>query len=358
MGLKEEILDLERSCLEELGHGLDNERGRNDKYRTEYYRTFRGNLYEQMEQQHIEEYGGGSGGEMKDKRYPAKMSSIRSSSAMTFNLLGNRTAIIKQNPYGLSEGIYSVAYEKKMPTLLGRNPANLDAYLCLTGKTGKTEAIFCEMKMMEWIINTPGCLNNAYKDEDNYFAKLKPDGKTSVSVFLKAITMLEQVMPLHEIAKKVTVGDEVRINSKKVHFFQNYDAWQMFKHTLGIYNMTSRHTLEAMRDKYNNTSVVDVCEMRNKFAKVTLLNVVFEPPTKIIRDEKNREKLIAFKASEHKEFELKFKSSMMESGVLQLFIDDCGFEFDIMYMSAKEFMLLLEMTEDRWKYLSRYRLEK
>lgn len=357
MGLKEEVLDLERSCLEELGHGLNNERARNDKYRTEYYRTFRENLYEQMEQQHIEEYGGGSGGEMVDKRYPAKMSSIRSSSAMTFNLLGNRTTIIKQNPYGLSEGIYSVAYEKKMPTLLGRNPANLDAYLCLTGKAGKAEAIFCEMKMMEWIINTPGCINNAYKNEDNYFAKHKSDGKTSVSVFLKAITMLEQVMPLHEIAEEITVGDAVRLNTKKVHFFQHYDAWQMFKHTLGIYNMTSRHTLEAMRDKYNNTSGVDVCEMRNKFNKVTLLNVVFEPPTKVIKDEKNRKKLIAYKASEHEEFELKFKSSMMESGVLELFSDDCGFEFDIKYMSAKEFMLMFEMTEDRWKYLSRYRLE-
>lgn len=344
LGLREEILELERNCLEELERGLNKERARSDKYQTEYYRTYRENLFEEMEQQHIDEYGGGSGGEMRDKKFPAKMSSIRSSSAMTFNLLGNRTAIIKRNPYGFTEGIYSVAYEKKMPTLLGRNPANLDAYLCLKGKTGKTEAIFCEMKMMEWIINTPGYLNKAYKNEDNYFAKHMPNGQTSTGVFLKAISMLEQVMPVHEITG--------------VHSFQHYDAWQMFKHTLGIYNMTSRHTLEAMRDKYMNASEVDVYEMRNRFDKVTLLNVVFEPPIEVIKEEKSREKLIAYKDSEHEDFELKFKRILIESGVQRLFMDDCGFEFNIMYMTAKEFMMMFDMTEDRWKYLSRYRLEK
>lgn len=70
-----------------------------------------------------------------------------------------------------------MVYEKKMLTLLGRNPANLDAYLCLTGKMGKTEAIICEMKMMEWIINVPGYLNNAYKDRNNYFARYMPEGE-------------------------------------------------------------------------------------------------------------------------------------------------------------------------------------
>ncbi len=358
MGLKEEILELERTCLEELGHGLNKKRARSDKYQAEYYRTYRENLYEDMDQQHIEEYGGGSGGEMKDKRYPAKMSSIRSSSAMTFNLLGNRTATIKRNPYGLSEGIYSVAYEKKVPTLLGRNPANLDAYLCLTGKTDKTEAVFCEMKMMEWIINTPGYLNNAYKNDNNYFAKYMPEGEKSVSVFLKAITMLEQVMPVHEITVEESGPGEFQKNSRKEHSFQHYDAWQMFKHTLGIYNMTSRHTLKMMESKYNNTNEVNVFEMRNKFKKVTLVNVVFEPPTEIIREEKSREKLIAYKASEHEDFELNFKRILIESGVQQLFTDDCGLKFDIIYMSAKDLMIMLDMTEDRWKYLSRYRLER
>lgn len=358
MGLREEILQLERNCLEELGHGLSKERARSDKLGTEYFRTYRENLYEEMGQQHIEEYGGGSGGEMKDKIYPAKMSSIRSSSAMTFNLLGNRTAFIKKNTYGFSEGTYNVAYEKKMPTLSGRNPANLDAYLCLTGKMGKTEAIFCEMKMMEWIINTPGNLNNAYKDKDNYFAEYIPEGQKSVRVFLKAITMLEQVMPVHEIVIEETLGDEVQKATGERHYFQHYDAWQMFKHILGIYNMTSRYTLETMRDKYKNSSGINVDEMRDKFDKVTLVNVVFEPPTEVIKEEKSREKLIAYKASEHEDYELKFKRILIESGVQQLFMDDCGFEFNIMYMTTKEFMIMFELTEDRWKYLNRYRLEK
>lgn len=351
MNLKDEILELERNCLERLGHGLDGERARNDRYSAEYYRSYHENLYEEMDAQHKKEYGGGSGGEMKDKQYPAKMSSIRSSSAMTFNLLGNHSVTVKQNPYGFSEGIYHVAYEKKMPSLYGRNPANLDAYLRLEGKEGKTEAVFCEMKMMEWILNTPGYLNEAYKKKENYFAGQAAD------VFLKAISMLEQSMTSHKVTVEESVGNEIQKNLKEVFSFPHYDAWQMFKHTLGIYNMTSKYTAGAMKEEYGSSADVDIHEMRDKFYKVTLLNVVFEPPVEAVREEKNRERLLEYKDSEHEDFELKFRRIIRECGVQQLFLEDCGFEFDVMYLPVKDFMTILDMSEERWKYLDRYRLE-
>lgn len=165
-------------------------------------------------------------------------------------------------------------------------------------------------------------------------------------------------MPVHKTAIEETVGEEVQKTTEEKHSFYHYDAWQMFKHTLGIYSMTSRYTLEPMRDKYKNVGEINVNQMRDKFDKVTLVNVVFVPPTEVIMEEKSREKLIAYQALEHEEFELKFKHSMIESGVQRLFMEDCGLEFHIMYMTAKEFMNMFDMTEDRWKYLNRYRLEK
>ena len=101
----------------------------NPNYRF-YYQNYADNLLYPMDPRHQREYGEGSGGELEAKgARPAKMASIVSSSAMTFNLLGNCQAKIIDNPF-FEPGTYQIAYEKKLPTLNKKSsPANLDALL-------------------------------------------------------------------------------------------------------------------------------------------------------------------------------------------------------------------------------------
>lgn len=129
-----------------------------DANRRFYFKNYEDNLIRRMCCDHIVEYGGGSGGEMTAKgNRPAKMASIASSSAMTFNILGNLSVDIKPG-YGFVPGSYSVKYEKQMYTLnKGSNLANLDAFLY---NLDEQEALFCEMKMLEWF-GKPGVLKAA-----------------------------------------------------------------------------------------------------------------------------------------------------------------------------------------------------
>lgn len=80
------------------------------------------------------------------------MASIASSSAMTFNLLGNHSVTVKEGQR-FSPGQYSITYEKQLYTLKkGSKTANLGAFL---KNEIEREAIFCEMKMLEWIGTPP-----------------------------------------------------------------------------------------------------------------------------------------------------------------------------------------------------------
>lgn len=145
-----------------------------DAKRKFYYDRYEYNLFCPLGEQALKAYDNGSGAEtrpnvktVKGQRVisPAKMASIASSSAMTFNLLGNEPTTILTDDI-LPCGTYNVQFEKKMYTIgKGSNPANLDAFL--SNEDNKT-AIFCEMKMLEWLGN-PTCLKEAYLDEKNYF---------------------------------------------------------------------------------------------------------------------------------------------------------------------------------------------
>ena len=233
------ILEKERECMESLGRGLTPDNC-DERYPDQYFKEVGYNLwagYEkngvQIQYPHFEEYGGGSGSELRDKSTPAKMKSIRSSSAMTYNLLGNKKIKLTKGTERLSEGTYDIEYEKQLYTIRNNpQPANLDAYLY---KKDSQEAIFCEMKMMEWIFNKPGFLKDAYTDAEAYYSSAADNTKTT-DAFLKAIKMLKAEMPTYETVKG------------PVQHFYRYDAWQMFKHILGIYNMTS----DITRKKYQN----------------------------------------------------------------------------------------------------------
>ena len=94
-----------------------------------YYKDYRDNLFCPMGEQAYNAYQQGSGSELlpelkNGQECPPKMASIASSSAMTFNLLGDGPAVIKGSH--LPQGAYQVQYEKQMFTL-GRSisPAHL-----------------------------------------------------------------------------------------------------------------------------------------------------------------------------------------------------------------------------------------
>ena len=84
-----------------------------------YVRRLEDNLIHSMDARHIEEYRCGSGSELDDK-----MRALRSSSAMTFNLLGNGPVNVLWND---SRESYEVSYEVQLPTRTSGLPANLDA---------------------------------------------------------------------------------------------------------------------------------------------------------------------------------------------------------------------------------------
>ena len=99
--------------------------GTRSKAQAPYYlKRLEDNLVMPMSKQHVAEYGRGSGSELD-----GKMKALRSSSAMTFNLLGNGPVHLN-GEYDLPAGTYAVEFEHQLPTL-ARNPrpANLDAKL-------------------------------------------------------------------------------------------------------------------------------------------------------------------------------------------------------------------------------------
>lgn len=309
--LKQTVLKKEREILKELGCELSAINS-DKEYPDSYYKEYEYNLFEKMGSDHKKQYGEGSGGELEakhGKRYsPAKMASIRSSSAMTFNLLGNDQVYMKaDNCLKHSAGKYQIAYEKQITTIessVRQSPANLDAFL--VSEDG-TELIFCEMKMMEWFDKNKGVLKESYIDRSNY------PHKNLYAQFMKA---REVIQTFYEH------GD-----------FTHYDVWQMFKHTLAVHNYVADHAWDNIR-------------------KVTLVNVVFEPTVDAI-DEPVRNEYAEQVAMEHKGF-AQFRFALYEAGLIEV----AGKNFDVKYLSAREFMDCFDITDERRKYLKRYTFEE
>lgn len=310
MVVKEEILKAELSAVKKAEM--------NELY-PEYFADMRNNWFnKEMGKEHQAQYARGAGGELESQgkgNKPPKMASLRSSSAMTYNILGNDEVKIKTNCFGLSEGNYRIEYEKQIYPLKSGMPANLDAFL-----VSGDHAVFCEMKMMEWICNTPGVLRSAYKDSSNYFPSSK--NKRYAETFIKIIYLLEAEMAQSFNGRK-----------KSPLHFKRYDAWQMLKHALAIYHYLS--------DK--------------KFTHITLLNVVFEPSEDIFSTEGKRQYLKMLQ-EEHQEFQ-RFLNIIEHSELYHMFKEDCGVDFSIKYISAADFIECLEKTSEEREYLNRYQLK-
>lgn len=239
-----------------------------------YTRELADNLIRPMKEQHRNEFARGSGEELKDK-----MRALRSSSAMTFNVLGNETFTVRERhvsqEHAFLPGSYRVAYEYQLPTLRRGAPANLDALL-----TDGNRAIACEMKFLEWIFGAPKPFRDAYLRREAY----RHD---------------EAARTFMPVAKQLEARGFVR-----------YDYAQMFKHALAPYNACAEGGLPDV-------------------TMLTLLNVVWEPPQhSSVLTEDDLNWLAGASAQERREFEW-FAEEMQPVGEL---FERTGVGFSIAYI--------------------------
>ena len=296
-----------------------------------YYKDYANNLYCSMGQEAERAYARGNGAEIKPRivtrngvtyTTPAKMASIVSSSAMTFNLLGNdRVAIPKDDI--LPCGIYDIEYEKRMyPLAYGNRPAHIDAYL--SDESHKT-AIFCEMKTLEWL-GGPSSISRTYFKDKYYF---KSD-ETAVNFPKDAF---ESFVRWAEVIEK--------------EYFRRYDAWQMFKHLLTIYNYTSFVTKDSVNEFDRNRS------MAGKYNNIILANVVNEFPVALVEDEDTQVKYEKALNEERIEARI-FRDTMRHCEIPWVFDNNCNAGIRIEYISAKDFANSLDMSDDKREYFKRY----
>ena len=292
-----------------------------------YFNDYRDNLIRPMDPVHEQKYKEGRGKELEQTdSSPAKMASVASSSAMTFNLLGNDLVVFKSNPW-FQDGQYTIEYEKQMFTLNRRSsPANLDAFLANdTARHG----IFCEMKMLEWL-GAPGTLKNTYLERDYYI------DKAAYPVF----------RDLAEVLKKT---EGVRKDGSHVSIFKRYDAWQMFKHTLAIYNYTSSTAKEIVDKKTAARS------MAEEFEGITLANIVFEMDSDKIKNARDRKLYLDALVCEQTEAH-QFIQIMLDSkyGLLDLFRQNCKVSFDIEYIDVRSFIEHMDKTDAELNLLAKH----
>lgn len=312
---------LKKGILKELKKELKSCSGLKDKdfipkgvFKTEeaefYLDKVEKNLIEKMNEVHFEEYANGDGQEFIDKTTPAKMKSLHSSTALTFNLLGNDSAIIKPNSRGIDSCDYSVQYEKKLETLIGTKKANLDA--CLLS-LDKSSVVFCEMKMFEWLSKKTSSVSKSYQELKRY---------RNQEVFI-------------EFSNLFKLYEESSLSNKLIPY--RYDAPQMLKHSLGIYN--------ALKDAKNNSD--------HEFfgvRKVTLLNCVWEVcNVAVLGDEGQVYSKIA--DEEHTGYQ---SFSTLYQPIIDLFKNELNIDLQLCYLTHQEFINIIDKTPAELKYLQRY----
>lgn len=259
-----------------------------------YLCDLKDNLVRPMDAVHVGEYSCGSGSELDDK-----MKALRSSSAMTFNILGNLQCKAKDTSDIFASRNYEIAYEYQIPTLKRGMPANLDAML--KGENG--DIVACEMKMLEWLTSTPARLKDKYLNRANYVFE------DSAPTFIDAAAIL---------------------NASPA--FACYDFAQMFKHALALYNAT-RSGMVATN-------------------KLVLLNCVWEPPESYDLSTEAAKWVAQQTRQEHAEFH-EFKQIMQP--IEALFAHELRAKFRIEYLPASELIDKLIYPEDERMRLMRYR---
>lgn len=196
--------------------------GKSASARQFYLAGFQDNLVRPMDPAALQEFGDGAGRELEDK-----MCALRSSSAMTFNILGNEEVTFSDSSMQtvpIPSGRYRIQYEYKAPTLDidERRPAHLDALL--SPERGRT-FIACEMKLMEWLMGKPKMLRDKYLDPNNYpYCEASCDERRSMASQMPSSTAAVFSQTALQLNRAAEEG-----------VFLSYDFAQMFRHTLGLY---------------------------------------------------------------------------------------------------------------------------
>lgn len=258
-----------------------------------YLRDLENNLVRTMDEAHVIEYSRGSGSELDDK-----MKALRSSSAMTFNILGNLRCEIKNAKGAFASNDYGIAYEYQLPTLKRGMPANLDAMLSGEGD----DFVACEMKMLEWLTGAPAKLKDKYLEPTNY---------------------------VFEDSAPVFVDTAAILNASPA--FPCYDFAQMFKHSLALYNATRSGKLPAK--------------------KLALLNCVWEPPEGYNLTAATAEWVAQQANQEHEGFH-EFKRLMKP--IEDLLAHELEADFRIEYLAASELIDKLIYPKEEVARLTRY----
>lgn len=229
------------------------------------------------------------------------MRALHSSSAMTFNALGNETFTVRESHArrndALMPGRYRITYEFQLPTLRRGVPANFDARL-----ESEHRLIACEMKFLQWVSAYPKPLRDAYRHRE-----------------------------MHRHAKAANVFIPVGLQLEK-HGFARYDYAQMFKHALALFNACAE-------EKLPDTS------------QLALLNVVWEPPRRsaVLTDDDLRS-LEHASMQERQEFEW-FAEDMQP--VAELF-ERLGVRFSLAYLPVADLIALGDYPPGEQRRLERY----
>lgn len=308
-----EILDLLKERYEQVvGTGTYRTRSQMQNYWLDNYKD---NLIHPMNASAEVAYGAGAGNEIGT----GKISALKSSSALTYNLFWNQTANIVRAVPPLGNGTYSVEFEKQYKTLRTSNfPAHLDAFLYCK-ETG--EAIACEMKMTEWIFNKPSRLRASYLNPNNYA------NQSAGNIFASVADK--------EIKGKPIIGKDGRCLEYEVKY-QNYDAAQMFKHVVALYRACDEgYTAEKLEVK-----------------KLTLLNCAWtlSTPNKLT-SEASQKRYAETWDKEINEFD-RFTTDMRP--IKDLFKNTLDIDFDIRLCTFADLLGMLDKTPEELAYLDRY----
>tara|TARA_R110001599_G_scaffold150929_4_gene335462 strand:- start:93455 stop:94291 length:837 start_codon:yes stop_codon:yes gene_type:complete len=174
-----------------------------------YLATNEDNLYaNRLTKEAKSEFELADGSELVDKKKPAKIKALHSSSALAYNFFEywrNKDKAILAKALGIDKKIISLRLEKKLNT--GISTPNIDVYLELENET----SVSIECKFCEWMDTK----KNIFKSR--YFI----DNKTELKRWKNAGLPLTQ-----SLADRINKQDE----------FIRLDAAQLLKHALGIAN--------------------------------------------------------------------------------------------------------------------------
>ena len=281
--------------------------GSESKTQAPYYlRNLDDNLCIPMSEKHRKRYSEADGNELE-----SKMKSLRSSSAMTFNLLGNDPVMIKKDAL-FPMGQYDVTFEHQLPTLKNSpRKANLDALL---RSFDDSIEIYCEMKLAEWLFNNASKLRKPYLDAKNYLVP-ENDAKLIKSMF-------------HELCL-----DTIHETESLIPKLNRYDAFQMLKHALAIYS-------NCYDRKTNGRPVPSDLFLVNCVWEVVHLDIL----------ERYESKYLSLLTEEHDQFE-KFKKIV---NPLDELFEKLGIRFHLEYISFSNFLTMLDLKSEHVQNLQRY----